>query len=78
MLAADGALRRLYVQHEARMTIASVPLYDHIIVDGAGLTGELAEPTSVDGVSLPAETMVRLDPTTGKVEPTARSPAVDP
>lgn len=77
-LAADGALRRLYVPHETRMTIAGVALYDHIIREGTSLTGELAEPTSVAGVMAPAETVVRLDPTTGAVERAARSPIVDP
>ncbi|MGA2495171.1 MAG: hypothetical protein ABSF67_19890, partial [Roseiarcus sp.] len=77
-LAADGALRRLYVPHEARMVIAGVALYDHVILDGIGLTGELAEPTPVAGVMAPAETVVRLDLTTGKAEPTTRSPVIDP
>ncbi|MGO9774701.1 MAG: hypothetical protein ACLPSW_35110 [Roseiarcus sp.] len=77
-LRADGALRRLYVPHEARMTIAGVALYDHIIIEGTGLTGELAEPMPVAGVTLPADTVVRLDLTTGKAEPTTRSPVFDP
>jgi hypothetical protein len=77
-LRADGALRRLYVPHEARMVIAGVALYDHVIPEGTGLTGELAEPTPVAGVTLPADTVVRLDLTTGKVEPTTRSPVFDP
>lgn len=77
-LAADGALRRLYVPHEARMMIAGVALYDHIISEGTSLTGELAEPTSVAGVTAPAETVVRLDPTTGAVERATRSSIVDP
>ena len=77
-LAADGALRRLYVPHEARIAIAGVALYDHIIREGTTLTGELAEPMSIAGVTAPAETVVRLDPTTGKVEPTTRSSIVDP
>jgi len=78
VLAADGALRRLYVPHEARMVIASVALYDHIILDGSRLTAELAEPTKVDGVMLPAEKVVRLDLSTGKVEATSRSSFIDP
>jgi hypothetical protein len=77
-LAADGALRRLYVPHEVRMVIAGVALYDHVILDGTGLTGELAEPTLVAGVTAPTETLVRLDLTTGKAEPATRSPVVDP
>jgi hypothetical protein len=78
VLAADGALRRLYVPHDARMAIAGVALYDHIILDGSRLTAELAGPTPVDGVMLPAEKVVRLDLSTGKVEATTRSPFIDP
>jgi hypothetical protein len=77
-LNADGALRRLYVPHEARIVIANVALYDHVILDGTGLTAELAESTPVAGVTLPAQTVVRLDLTTGKTEPTTRSPVIDP
>ena len=77
-LAADGALRRLYVPHETRMAIAGVALYDHVILDGTALTGELAEPTPIAGATAPAETVVRLDLSTGKLEPTTRSPIVDP
>ena len=58
--------------------IASVAVYDHVIVDGTGLTAELAEPTPVAGVTLPAQTVVRLDLTTGKIEPATRSPFIDP
>ena len=72
MLAADGALCRLYVPHESRMVIAGVALYDHLILEGAGLTGELAEPTPVAGVVLPTETTVRLDLATGEVKATPR------
>jgi hypothetical protein len=72
VLAADGAVRRLYVPHEFRMVIAGVALYAHLILDGAGLTGELAEPTSVAGVVLPTETMVRLDLATGQAKATTR------
>lgn len=78
VLKADGALRRLYVPHEARMVISGVALYDDVILAGTGLTGELAEPTPVAGVILPAETVVRLDLATGEAEPTTRSPVVDP
>jgi hypothetical protein len=78
VLAADGALRRLYVPHEARMTIDGVALYDHVVLDGTSLTGELAEPTPVAGVTLPPDTVVRLDLTTGKAEAATRSPIVDP
>jgi hypothetical protein len=75
VLAADGALRRLYVPHE----IAGVALYDHVILEGTGrLTGELAEPTLIEGAMLPAETVVRIDLATGKVEATTRSPIIDP
>ena len=77
-LAADGALRRLYVPHETRIAIAGVALYDHVIFDGSGLTGELAEPTPIEGVTAPAETLVRLEPSTGKLAPATRSPIVDP
>ena len=77
-LAADGALRRLYVPHETRMAIAGVALFDHVVLDGTSLTGELAEPTPIAGVMAPAGTLVRLDLPTGKVEPTTRSPLVDP
>ncbi len=77
-LAADGALRRLYVPHEARMAIAGVALYDHVILEGTALTGELAEPTPVAGVMLPAETVVRLDLATGKAEATTRPSIIDP
>ena len=78
VLAADGVLRRLYVPHEARMAIAGVALYDHIILDGSRLTAELAEPTQVNGVMLAAQTVVRVDLSTGKVEATTRSPFIDP
>jgi hypothetical protein len=77
-LRADGALRRIYVPHETRMVIAGVAMYDHIIFEGAGLTGELAEPTPIAGVTLPAETLVRLDLTTGDAKPATRSPVFDP
>lgn len=78
VLTANGALRRLYVPHEARMAIAGVALYDHIILDGSRLTAELAEPTQVDDVTLPAEKVVRLDLSTGKVEAATRSPLIEP
>jgi hypothetical protein len=78
VLAADGALRRLYVPHEAQMVISGVALYDHIVLDGSRLTAELAKPAEVAGVMLPAEKVVRLDLSTGKVEPTTRSGVVDP
>jgi len=78
VLAADGALRRLYAPHETRMTIAGVALYDHIILEGTRLTAESAEPREVGGAVLPADTVVRLDLATGKVEPTTRSPVIDP
>jgi hypothetical protein len=78
VLAADGALRRLYAPHEARMAIAGVALYDHIILDGTQLTAELAEPTAVAGAMLPADTVVRLDLATGKLAAATRSPIVDP
>jgi hypothetical protein len=78
VLAADGAVRRLYVPHESRMTIAGVALHDHIILSGTGLTGLLARPTQVAGAVLPAETVVRVDPATGKVEATTRSSVIDP
>ena len=61
VLAADGAPRRLYVPHKSRMVIAGVALYDHVILNGTGLIGELAAPTPVAGVMLPAETVVRLE-----------------
>lgn len=77
-LAADGALRRLYVPHESRMVIAGVALYDHIILEGTGLTGELAEPTPVSGVMAPTETAVRLDLHTGEVKATTRPSIIDP
>jgi hypothetical protein len=73
VLAADNALRRLHVPHEARMTIAGVALYDHIVLEGPRLTAELAEPREVDGVTLPADTAVRLDLSSGKVAPTTRA-----
>ena len=78
VLAADGAPRRLYVPHETRMIIAGVALYDHIILDGSWLTGELAMPREVVGVMLPAEEVVRLDLSTGKLEATTRSWVIDP
>jgi hypothetical protein len=78
VLAADGAPRRLYVPHESKMVIAGVALYDHIILEGTGLTGELAEPTLVAGAMLPAETIVRLDLATGAIEATTRSSILDP
>ena len=77
-LAADGAVRRLFVPQEARMVIAGVALYDHIILDGTGLTAELAEPTRVGGVMLPADTVVRLDLATGQAAATTRSSIIDP
>jgi hypothetical protein len=77
-LAANGVLRRLYVPHESRMTIAGLKLTDHIIRDGDGLTGELAEPTLVAGAMLPGGTMVRLDLATGEVKATTRPSIVDP
>jgi hypothetical protein len=77
-LAADGAPRRLYVPHESKMTIAGVALYDHIILEKGGLTAELAEPTPVTGVVLPADTVVRLDLATGEVKATTRSSILDP
>ncbi len=77
-LRADGALRRLFVPYDARMVIAGVALYDHVIIEGTGLTGELAEPTPVAGVMLPADTVVRLDPATGKAEATTRPSVIDP
>jgi hypothetical protein len=73
VLAADNALCRLYVPHETRMTIAGVALYDDIILEGTRLTAELAEPKEIAVGALPADTVVRLDLTTGKVEPTTRS-----
>ena len=78
VLAADGALRRLYVPHKSRMTIAGVALFDHIILDGKGLTAELAAPTPVSGVTLPTETIVRVDLVTGEVKATTRSSIIDP
>ena len=78
VLAADGAVRRLYVPHESPIVIAGLALYDHIILDGCGLTAELAEPTLVAGVMLPADTVVRLDPATGQAEATTRSSIIDP
>jgi hypothetical protein len=78
VLAADGAPRRLYVPHESKMAIAGVALCDHIIIEGGGLTGELAEPTLVAGAMLPAETIVRLDLATGKTEATTRPSILDP
>jgi hypothetical protein len=50
-----------------------VALYDHLILEGAGLTGELAEPTPVAGVVLPTETTVRLDLATGEAKATGRA-----
>jgi hypothetical protein len=78
VLAADGALRRLYVPHESRMMIAGVALFDHVILDGKGLTGELAAPTPVAGVMLPAETIAQVDLATGAVKATTRSSIIDP
>jgi hypothetical protein len=78
VLAADGAPRRLYVPHESKMAIAGVALYDHIILEGTGLTGELAEPTLVGGAMLPAETIVRLDLATGEAKATTRPSILDP
>jgi hypothetical protein len=78
VLAANGALRRLYVPHETVMKIAGVALYDHIIVEGSRLTAELAQPTEVAGVMLPADKVVRLDLSSGKLEATTRSQVVDP
>jgi hypothetical protein len=60
------------------MVIAGVALYDHVILDGAELTGELAEPAPIAGVTAPAETWVWFDPSTGKLDPATRSPVVDP
>jgi len=78
VLAADGAVRRLYVPHESRMVIAGVALYDHVILDGTGLTGELAEPTPVAGMLLPTDTIVHLDPATGATRATTRPSIIDP
>lgn len=78
VLAADGAVRRLYVPHEARIAIAGVALYDHVIIKGTGLTGELAEPTLIAGVMLPAEAVVRVDLATGEAKATTRSSILDP
>jgi hypothetical protein len=78
VLATGGAPRRFYVPHESRMVIAGVALYDHVILDAAGLTAELAEPTPVAGVMLPADTVVRLDLATGEIKATTRSPIIDP
>ena len=78
VLAADGAPRRLYVPHESRMVIAGVALYDHVILNGTGLIGELAAPTPVAGVMLPAETVVRLDLASGEVKATSRPSIIDP
>jgi hypothetical protein len=77
-LAADGALRRLYVPHEARMVIKGAELFDHVILDGSALTAELAQPTEAGGITLPAGQVVRLDLSTGKIEATTRSPLVEP
>jgi hypothetical protein len=78
VLAADGSLRRLYVTHETKMTIAGVALYDHIILSGTSLTAELAEPVQFAGATLAADNSVRLDLTTGKIEPATRSSVLDP
>jgi hypothetical protein len=78
VLATDGATRRLYVPHESRMVIAGVALNDHVILDGTGVTGELAEPTPVAGVMLPTETMVRLDLATGEAKATTRPSIIEP
>jgi hypothetical protein len=78
VLAADGSLRRLYVPHEARMIIAGVGLYDHIILTGESLTAELAEPTQVAGATLAADEVVRVDLRTGKIDPATRSPVLEP
>jgi hypothetical protein len=78
VLAADGAPRRLYVPHESRMIIAGVTLHGHVILDGTGLTGELAEPTLVAGAMLPTETVVHIDLATGKATATTRSSIIDP
>jgi len=77
-LAADGALRRLYVPHESRMTIAGVALYDHVIVDATGLTAELAEPTPIAGALQPAATVVHVDLATGRIETAIRPSVLDP
>jgi hypothetical protein len=53
-------------------------LYDHIILSGTQLTAELAEPTQYAGATLAANQVVRLDLTTGKIEPTTRSRIVEP
>lgn len=78
VLKADGTVRRFYVPHETPMTIAGVALYDHIVLEGSRLTAELAKPTEAGGVMLPAEQVVRVDLSSGKVEATTRSPVIDP
>jgi hypothetical protein len=78
VLAADGATRRLYVPHQSRMVVAGVGLYDHVILDGTAVTGELAEPTPVAGVMLPTETVVLLDLATGEAKATTRPSIIDP
>ena len=78
VLNADGTLRRLYVLHEFRMAISGVALFDHIIFNGTGLTGELAAPTPVGGVVLPAGAVVHVDLATGHVEATTRSNIIEP
>ena len=78
VLTADGAIRRLYVPQEAQIAIAGVALYDHVILDGTGLTGLLAKPTRVAGRMLPADTVVHVNPATGETEATTRSSIIDP
>ena len=78
VLAADGAVHRLYVPHESRMAVAGVALDDHIILGGKGLTGQLAQPTLVAGAMLPAQAVVRVDLTSSKVEATTRPSIIDP
>lgn len=78
VLAADGARRRLYAPHEARMVIAGVALYGHVVLNTTGLSGELAEPTPVAGVILPTEAAVRLDLATGMAGATTRPSIINP
>jgi hypothetical protein len=78
VLAADGAIHRLYVPHESQIAIAGVALYDHVILDRTGLTGLLAKPAPVAGAVLPADTVVHVDLATGKTEATTRSSIIDP
>lgn len=75
-LAADGKLRRLYAPHETRVTIAGIALFDDIVLDDTGATGELAEARKVDSIELPAEAEVRVDISTGRTALAAR-PSID-